>query len=157
MSGNYNDDKYDLRDLLAGFVMLFIGGFMLLKNMTVYSFGFSRWFGDATGGVMIMIFVACFMVMIIYTNFFTKLLTVLSFVSIIINVVMGTRIVFHQISAIALIFMCMMFFGGLAFMLKVLLVPRSVKRRKRQDKDVEAGDTVDNVERELEELKKRTK
>lgn len=150
----YEHDRYELRDLLIGFILFFFGGFLLLRNITVTSFGFSRWFGSATGGILIVVFIACFMVMVIRTNFFTKMLCLLSVISIIINVILGTQLVFNRISMVELLAMIMLFFGGIAFILKVLFVPkpRSKKRKPRQ----ETGyiDEIKSVDDELAEMKK---
>lgn len=153
----FKADKYQLRDLLAGIILCFFGGFMLLKNMQVYSFGFARWFGDASAGIMIVAFIACFMVMVIWTNYFTKVLCLLSVIAIIINVILGTQIVFRRISMIELIIMIMLFFGGLAFILKVLLVPKSKHRRSAQPQGIDGAAGADDVDKELEEIKKKYK
>lgn len=150
----YEHDRYELRDLLIGFILLFFGGFLLLKNITVYSFGFSRWFGSATGGILIVVFIACFMVMVIRTNFFTKMLCILSVISIIINVILGTHLVFNRMSMVELLFMIMMFFGGLAFILKVLFVPRPRSKRRKPRSKEDGIDEVKGVDDELAEMKK---
>ncbi len=150
----FEHDRYELRDLLIGCILCFFGGFLLLRNITVYSFGFSRWFGNATGGILIVVFIACLMVMVIRTNFFTKLLCVLSVISIIINVIMGTQLVFNRVSMVELLLMAILFFGGLAFILKVLFVPRPRQKKPRASQkkiDVQEPRTV---EEELAEMKK---
>lgn len=161
MSRGMNDDEehfirenYQLRDLLIGIIFFLFGGFMLLKNITIYSFGFSRWFGDATGGIMIITFAACFMVMVIKPNFITETLCVLSVIAIIINMILGTRMVFKSISMVELIVMIMLFFGGLAFILKVLLTPQKRNRNGRRSGGRYSSDNSDDIARELDELKK---
>lgn len=150
----YEHDRYELRDLLIGFILFFFGGFLLLRNITVYSFGFSRWFGSATGGILIIVFVACFMVMVIRTNFFTKTLCLLSVISIIINVILGTHLVFNRMSMVELLFMIMMFFGGLAFMLKVLFVPKPKAKKRKKHQEKNCIDEMQSVDDELAEMKK---
>lgn len=160
--GIYDEDderftagKYELRDLLIGVILFLFGGFLLLKNISVYSFGFARWFGDTSGGIMIVVFIACFMVMVIRTNFLTKTLCLLSVIAIIINVILGTHLVFKHISAAELLVMCMLFFGGLAFILKVLFMPKIKKSRQNKQQAAEKADNTDDIYEELEEIKKQ--
>lgn len=150
----YEHDRYELRDLLIGCILVFFGGFLLLRNITVYSFGFSRWFGSATGGILVIVFIACFMVMVIRTNFFTKLLCVMSVVAIIINVILGTHLVFNRVSMVELLAMIMLFFGGLAFILKVLFVPKSKPKKRKSRQETGYVDEPKSVDDELAEMKK---
>jgi hypothetical protein len=150
----YEHDRYELRDLLIGFILFFFGGFLLLKNISVYSFGFSRWFGSSTGGILIVVFIACFMVMVIRTNFFTKVLCLLSVISIIINVIMGTHLTFNRMSMWELLLMIMMFFGGLAFMLKVLFVPKPKHKKTKKQQETGYVHETKSVDDELADMKK---
>ena len=158
--------KNELKQFVAGVVMLIVGLFILSQKVVVSS----GWFGYGgtimLGGVrlnsgMIMI---PFIIGIIWmfasgASFASKLFTALSVILIVASIILNTNIYMVSISMYEWVIMLVLIFGGAGFVAKVLFSDAYKEEKHKGKKKDAAGEdsTQDSLDAEIERMKKGLK
>lgn len=146
-----------LTQFLIGLVMLVAGGYWFLSSVTVTTgfFGGMSLLGmRISGGLVVVPFIAG--IIWLFTNtesIGAKILTGLGLVIIIASVIMSTTFIFERRNLYEYLLMLILIFGGAALSMQVLLARPKDKTTQERDRRAASND-YDDLERQLEELKK---
>lgn len=106
----------------SGLVLIFVGLFMFLKNVSINSFGFYRLFNTVnTGGIIIVLLIISFIAVIVKANKITIGLFIACLLGLILSVILGIDIRFRAMSALDLILILGCLFGGVGLAIKGLI------------------------------------
>ncbi len=159
--------KSDVKQFVAGMVMLVVGLFLLSQNIVVSS----GWFGMGGFGMFGGIRVNTGMIMIPFiigiiwmfgsgASFASKVFTVLSVILIIASVIMTTNIYLVSMTMFQWVLILILIFGGAGFVAKVLFAgsfKEDKADRRKHKTSVTESNTTDSIEEEMEKIRKGLK
>ena len=152
--------KNELKQFVAGVVMLIVGLFILSQKVVVSS----GWFGY--GGTIMLggVRLNSGMIMIPFiiasgASFASKLFTALSVILIVASIILNTNIYMVSISMYEWVIMLVLIFGGAGFVAKVLFSDAYKEEKHKGKKKDAAGEdsTQDSLDAEIERMKKGLK
>lgn len=149
-----------LTQFLVGLVMLVAGGYWFMSSVTVTTGYFGLSFGNfhLSGGLVVIPFIAGIIWLFLNTDSIgAKLLTGLGLIIILGSIIMSTRFIFHSKSLYEYLLMLVLIFGGAALSLQVLLASPKEDSDRKGSTHHSAEKSYDDLEKELEELKKKRK
>ena len=154
--------KNELKQFVAGVVMLIVGLFILSQKVVVSS----GWFGYGgtimLGGVRLnsgMIIIGIIWMFASGASFASKLFTALSVILIVASIILNTNIYMVSISMYEWVIMLVLIFGGAGFVAKVLFSDAYKEEKHKGKKKDAAGEdsTQDSLDAEIERMKKGLK
>ena len=152
--------KNELKQFVAGVVMLIVGLFILSQKVVVSS----GWFGYGgtimLGGVRMIPFIIGIIWMFASgASFASKLFTALSVILIVASIILNTNIYMVSISMYEWVVMLVLIFGGAGFVAKVLFSDAYKEEKHKGKKKDAAGEdsTQDSLDAEIERMKKGLK
>ncbi len=158
--------KNELKQFVAGVVMLVVGLFILSQKVVVSS----GWFGYGgtmmlggirlnSGMIMIPFIIGIIWMFASGASFASKLFTALSVILIIASIVLNTNIYMISVSLYEWVIMLVLIFGGAGFVAKVLFSDayKEEKHKDRKHGKSESNPSADSLDEELERMKKGLK
>jgi len=124
--------QYEVLEFFIGLVMLVIGGYMFMQNVTVYTsniFSFSMW-GHSMDGLLFVPLIASIIFLFFKYNIFSKICVGLSLVLIVANVIMNLSFYWTPMSLFGTIIMFILIFGGIGLLLKTIFANPEGKHGK---------------------------
>lgn len=134
MSNNNRDfhGEYEVLEFFIGLVMLVVGGYMFMQNVTVYTsniFTF-RIGGHQFDGMIFVPLIASIIFLFFKYNIYSKICVGLSLLLIVANVIMNLSFYWTPMSLFGTVVMFVLLFGGIGLVLKTLFANPGGKHGK---------------------------
>jgi len=131
---NFNGQN-DVLGFFVGLVMLVVGGYLFMQNVTVYSgsiFAFSIR-GHQMDGLIFIPLIASIIFLFFKYNIYSKICVGLSLAIIVANVIMNLRVYWNATSLFGTVVIFVLLFGGIGLVLKTLFANPGGKHGKNYE------------------------
>lgn len=132
MDNNKFNGQNDVLGFFIGLVMLVVGGYMFMQNVTVYTsniFSFSIR-GYHMDGVLFVPLIASIIFLFFKYNIYSKVCVGLSLLLIVANVIMNLSFYWTPMSLFATVVMFVLLFGGIGLLMKTIFANPGGKHGK---------------------------
>ena len=153
--------KNELLFFLAGIVLCSVGLFILFNRVHVGSGFFGGFMGTLSigrfsfpSGLIVVPFIISIVWMFVSDSIVPKFLTVLSIILIVVAIIMTTHFWLDTMTMFDWLLILVLIFGGGAMVAKVLFTDHGYDKKQTQ-KEFEQGKQINDLQKELEEVKKK--
>lgn len=153
--------KNELLFFLAGIILCSVGLFILFNRVHVGSGFFGGFMGTLSigrfsfpSGLIVVPFIISIVWMFVSDSIVPKFLTVLSILLIVVAIIMTTHFWMDNMTMFDWLLILVLIFGGGAMVAKVLFTDHGYDKKQTQ-KEIEQGKQINDLQKELEEVKKK--
>lgn len=106
------------KDRIIGIILTFIGLFMLFKTARVASFGFFRFNGVSTSGIILVLMIISGIFLVAKPSKISKATIIVSISMLVLSLILGTNISFYYVSLLDIILILVPLVAGLGLIVK---------------------------------------
>ncbi len=106
------------KDRILGIILALVGLFMLFKVARVTSFGFFRFYGISTSGIILVLMIISGVFLVARPSKLSKILMIISVCMLVISLILGTNIGFYYTSLLDIILILVPLVAGLGLIVK---------------------------------------
>lgn len=106
------------KERIIGIILTLIGLFMLFKAARVHSFGFFRFYGVSTSGIILVLMIISGVFLVAKPSKLSKIFMITSVCMLVLSLILGTNISFYYVSLLDIILILVPLAIGLGLIVK---------------------------------------